>query len=124
MYAYCVSANHSSLRPRDLARNNEMIVTPIGAIDTAKFAQNLRRQIIDADDKSVRIVSFSDSLQGRDLTLPSNCAGFGRIHHFRRFVGPDWPENPLPIDPAANYLGTLFTVYLLSSMRLRKWPTV
>jgi len=31
--------------------------------------------------------------------------GFGRVHHFKRFQGEDWPLDPLPIDPARHSLG-------------------
>ena len=40
-----------------------------------------------------------------DLTAPVNCGGLGRIRHFRRVTSPGWPENSLPIDPAAHALG-------------------
>ena len=46
------------------------------------------------------------SQQETDLTLPPNCNGFGRIHHFRREQSPLWMPNPLPMMPAAKYLGT------------------
>ena len=38
---------------------------------------------------------FDQSQQSKDLTLPANC----------RSRGDDWPANPLPIDPALDFLG-------------------
>jgi len=48
---------------------------------------------------------FEGSQQSEDITLPLNCDGWGRLHHFRRFQGEGWPSNPLPIDPALKNLG-------------------
>jgi hypothetical protein len=45
------------------------------------------------------------SVQEGDLSEPVNCDGYGRIRHFARAAGPGWPDNPLPIDPAAAALG-------------------
>ena len=44
--------------------------------------------------------SIGGSEQEKDLTLPANCNGFGRIHHFKRYIADDWLYDPLPIDPA------------------------
>lgn len=74
-------------------------------IDTDKFSQTLRQRGIDDHGKRVLLTRFTGSEQERDLSLPSNCDGFGRIHHFKRDQGTDWPANPLPIDPAAHHLG-------------------
>jgi uncharacterized Fe-S cluster-containing radical SAM superfamily protein len=82
-----------------------MKVIPIGAIDTAAFSADLRRQIIDVDRKAIRFVRFQNTLQSTDLSVPWNCRGFGRVHHFRRNVSFDWPDNPLPIDPAERFFG-------------------
>ena len=51
------------------------------------------------------MTKFDGSRQSKDLTLPPNCGGFGRVHHFRRSQGEGWPLNPLPIDPALHALG-------------------
>jgi len=73
-------------------------------IDTEKFSAALRRRGIDLDSRRILITSFEGSEQAKDLTLPPNCGGWGRIHYFRRFQR-DWLANPLPIDPASHVLG-------------------
>ena len=35
-----------------------------------------------------------------------NCGGLGRVRHFRRQTAAGWPENFLPIEPAARFFGT------------------
>jgi uncharacterized Fe-S cluster-containing radical SAM superfamily protein len=73
-------------------------------IDTAQFSEQLRRRGINDADKTILITRFSGSKQETDFTVPANCSGFGRIHHFRRQALPEWLPNPLPIDPAAKAL--------------------
>lgn len=72
-------------------------------INTETFSDDLRRRGIDIPTQSVLITKFAGSTQAEDLTLPPNCGGFGRIHHFHRDQGPGWPANPLPIDVVANF---------------------
>jgi uncharacterized Fe-S cluster-containing radical SAM superfamily protein len=75
-------------------------------IDTDKFSHVLRERAMDSENRRILMTHFENSEQGKDLTLPPNCDGFGRIHHFRRDSGgKGWPPNPLPIDPATNALG-------------------
>lgn len=74
-------------------------------INTASFADMLRGKIIRLDSREILVSRLSGSEQEQDLTLPPNCAGLGRIHHFRRHGADGWLENPLPIDPAAKALG-------------------
>lgn len=50
------------------------------------------------------MTTFEGSAQAKDLTLPPNCGGFGRIHHFHSDQGSTWPVNPLPIEVAAHAL--------------------
>lgn len=64
----------------------------------------MRRLGVNLKSKEVLIASFDKSIQRSDLTVPPNCNGFGRIRHFKRLKGPKWPDNPLPIDPALNWL--------------------
>lgn len=73
-------------------------------IDTDKFSDRLRRRGIRLQDKSILLTRFTGSKQEQDLTVPANCQGFGRIHHFSRRQTYPWPDNPLPLDPAAKYL--------------------
>ena len=73
-------------------------------IDTSKFSDHLRSRGIRAETQEVLVTQFHGSEEERDFSLPANCGGFGRIHHFKRSQGVDWPANPLPIDPACNAL--------------------
>jgi uncharacterized Fe-S cluster-containing radical SAM superfamily protein len=72
-----------------------------GILDTERFSASLRRRGIDLDNRRILVTRFQHSDQAKDFTVPPNCAGFGRIHHFHRTQPAPWPENPLPIDPAA-----------------------
>jgi uncharacterized Fe-S cluster-containing radical SAM superfamily protein len=74
-------------------------------INTAQFSDQLRRRGIKATEKKILTTRFSGSKQESDFTVPANCSGFGRIHHFKRQPLADWVPNPLPIDPAAKALG-------------------
>ena len=74
-------------------------------IDTEGYSAKLRRLIVDTEARAVRLTEFGSSKQASDLSVPPNCEGFGRIHHFNSDEGPDWPANPLPILPAAKALG-------------------
>ena len=74
-------------------------------IDTEKFSDKLREKGIILQEKKILVTKFQNSEQGHDLTLPPNCSGFGRIHHFKRATGKGFPKNSLPIDPACNALG-------------------
>lgn len=76
-----------------------------GLIDTADFSARLRAKAIDPGGRRVLISRLEGSDQARDLTVPPNCGGFGRVRHFRQATSPDWPANPLPIVPAARALG-------------------
>jgi uncharacterized Fe-S cluster-containing radical SAM superfamily protein len=75
------------------------------AIDTDSFSATLRRRGIDLDHQLVAIARLEGSQEAEDISSPLNCRGFGRIRHFRRGTAPGWPENALPIDPAASALG-------------------
>jgi uncharacterized Fe-S cluster-containing radical SAM superfamily protein len=79
--------------------------TDLTIIDTEKFSANLRSRGVNHDQKQILVTKFSGSEQEKDLSLPANCGGFGRIHHFYRKQAPGWPDNPLPIDPALHALG-------------------
>ena len=76
----------------------------VQAIDTASFARAMRERIVRPSSKEILISRLAGSDQEQDLTLPTNCQGLGRVHHFHR-VRPGWLENPLPIDPASKALG-------------------
>ncbi len=71
-------------------------------IETASVASRLRSRIIDVDHQRILISRIAGSDQAKDLKVPANCCGLGRIRHFHRASATGWPPNPLPIDPA-NY---------------------
>lgn len=79
--------------------------TPVHWINTTRMAEQMRRRVVSLAERRILITRLDGSDQARDLTLPTNCKGFGRVHHFRRATSPGWPSNPLPIDPAAKALG-------------------
>lgn len=74
-------------------------------IDTVKFSHSLRTKVIGVPKRHILVARLRDSQQEHDLTEPPNCDGFGRIRHFKRNTSDGWPEDPLPIDPAARKLG-------------------
>jgi len=74
-------------------------------IDTSPFAATMREKIIRPSSQEILVARLAGSDQEQDLTLPANCGGLGRIRHFLRSAASDWPDNPLPIDPASKALG-------------------
>lgn len=74
-------------------------------IDTARASAVLRAKAIDRDGRRVLISRLAGSGQEGDLSVPTNCQGFGRVRHFRQKTSAGWPKNPLPIVPAATALG-------------------
>lgn len=74
-------------------------------IDTDQWSQRWREAGIDVAGRRLLVTNYAGTEQERDLQEPPNCLGFGRIRHFRRTTSAGWPDNPLPIDPAANALG-------------------
>jgi uncharacterized Fe-S cluster-containing radical SAM superfamily protein len=75
------------------------------AINTDRMSAHLRARAIDVAGRRVLISRLESSEQERDLAVPANCGGFGRIRHFRRRTSAGWPPNSLPIDPACKALG-------------------
>jgi uncharacterized Fe-S cluster-containing radical SAM superfamily protein len=75
------------------------------AINTDEFSQQLRVKSIDLAAERLLVTNLKGTAQEQDLSEPPNCDGYGRIRHFRRRGAAGWPENPLPIDPAAHKLG-------------------
>ncbi|WP_439681819.1 hypothetical protein [Embleya sp. MST-111070] len=76
-------------------------------IDTDNFSAHLRTKSIRPHTGELLIARIDDSDQATDLSEPPNCAGFGRIRHFRVDTPDPWPGNPLPILPAAHSLGVI-----------------
>ncbi|MBI1198713.1 MAG: hypothetical protein GC203_12695 [Phenylobacterium sp.] len=74
-------------------------------IDTGAFTAQMRAKIVRPASGEILISRLAGSDQQADLTVPPNCDGLGRVRHFRRATAAGWPQNPLPIDPAARALG-------------------
>lgn len=85
-------------------------------LDSQKLAERLREKSIDNQTKAIRMTKFPGSDQATDLSLPPNCGGFGRIHHFRLKPDPNWVTNPLPMLPVCKYLGLPVTDVLLAQV--------
>lgn len=73
-------------------------------IDTDAYSAQLRSKTIDVAGGRLLVTNFYGTGQEEDLSEPPNCAGFGRVRHFRRATDEGWPPNPLPIDPACRTL--------------------
>ncbi|QMW05416.1 hypothetical protein [Spirosoma foliorum] len=73
-------------------------------INTYEHSEQLRKKGFNKENEQILITQFSGSAQSNDLTLPYNCSGYGRVHHFRRESSAGFPENSLPIDPAHHAL--------------------
>lgn len=71
------------------------------AIRTDEMASKMRARIIRPESRQILITRLEGSAQESDLSSPVNCNGLGRVRHFRRETHPKWPDNFLPIDPAA-----------------------
>jgi len=74
-------------------------------INTDAISTHYREQSVDLDRRRLLITNFHNTEQEEDFTEPANCNGFGRVRHFHRKTSENWPENPLPIDPACKALG-------------------
>jgi sulfatase maturation enzyme AslB (radical SAM superfamily) len=63
-----------------------------------------RTDYVNVNTKQVLISNIANSVQAKDLSIPPNCNGFGRIHTFKRNIE-NWGDDPLPICPAIKALG-------------------
>ncbi len=70
-------------------------------IDTDSFSARLRAASVDVERRRLLVTRLKGSRQAPDLSEPTNCEGHGRVRHFRRATSSGWPDNPLPLDPAA-----------------------
>jgi len=77
----------------------------MSVIDTDGYSRCLRGKAVDLDDRRLLVSDLRSTAQEDDLSEPVNCGGYGRIRHFTRATGAGWPDNPLPVDPAAAALG-------------------
>ena len=74
-------------------------------IDTQNLAEILRKKAVDIENEACLMSDLRETQEEKDLSLPVNCRGFGRIHHFRLTSGSQWISDPLPMLPASKYLG-------------------
>lgn len=74
-------------------------------INTEEVSARLRLKGIDVSRKAISITNFNGSNQEKDFQEPANCNGYGRVRHFKLSASDGWPQNPLPILPAAKALG-------------------
>ena len=74
-------------------------------IETDSYSVKMREGGVDRAERRILISDLRDSEQAEDLSEPLNGGGYGRVRHFRRETAAGWPDNPLPIDPAARALG-------------------
>jgi uncharacterized Fe-S cluster-containing radical SAM superfamily protein len=94
---------------------------------TAKRATRLRDRCLDTRERRVLLSRIEGSAQARDLSVPPNCGGLGRIRHFKSQPNGPWPINPLPGLPAARWLKMEFSplnraqVFQLSGCSYRCW---
>lgn len=79
-------------------------MTAARPIDTDRLAATMRARVVRPDSREVLISRIKGSDQEVDVTDAPNCDGLGRVRHFRRATAQEWPENPLPIEPAARRL--------------------
>jgi uncharacterized Fe-S cluster-containing radical SAM superfamily protein len=77
----------------------------LSVIDTTVVSARYRKAAARPEERRLLVTDFRGSQQEQDLTAPTNCDGLGRVRHFRRRTSPGWPPNPLPIEPAARFLG-------------------
>jgi uncharacterized Fe-S cluster-containing radical SAM superfamily protein len=82
-----------------------MKITSLEHIDTESRSEHLRKKVIDTQGQRLLIANFHGSEQEKDLTVPPNCEGFGRIRHFRRKSSTSWVNDPLPMDPVCKAFG-------------------
>lgn len=70
----------------------------------ADYFIKCRESVYNKECNSFLLSKIESSDQEKDLSVPPNCNGYGRIRHFRRFISEGWGKDPLPIDPACKLL--------------------
>lgn len=99
----------------------------VGPDEIKSISARLRNKVVDLQKQKILISNYFGSDQEKDLTVPPNCRGFGRIRHFKRIISQDWPQDPLPLDPACRALNLPLTdmvraqVFQLAACNLRCW---
>ncbi|HEX3955935.1 MAG TPA: hypothetical protein VHZ03_04800 [Trebonia sp.] len=77
----------------------------MASIRTDDLSLSLRARSVRIETRELLISRIDGSDQEADLSEPPNCDGYGRIRHFHTGTPPPWPDNPLPMLPAAYRLG-------------------
>ncbi len=81
----------------------------MGNIKIEEISAILRSKTVNLENQTVLISKIKNSLQEKDLTVPTNCNGYGRIHHFSQARASGWTPDPLPIVPATKGLNLPFS---------------
>lgn len=98
-------------------------------MENIKFKENFnncRTSIYKPETRQFLLSRIAGSEQETDMSVPSNCDGFGRIHHFRRNVD-KWVQDPLPNDPVCKALEIPYTdvleaqVFQIASCNAHCW---
>ena len=55
-----------------------------------------RKSVFDMNN-NILLSKIASSDQEKDLTVPPNCNGYGRIRHFRRFISEEWERIHYPL---------------------------
>lgn len=94
-------------------------------INTKEYFNRCRNSIYNGKDQFL-LARIANSEQEKDLSIPPNCEGYGRIRHFHRVLDDDWYD-ALPMDPMAKSLNLTYTdiikaqVFQIASCNLRCW---
>lgn len=97
--------------------------------NTKKQIENIRTNLIKNIDgvNYYKISNIKISKQNEDLSTPTNCEGYGTIHHFRRLASDNWISDYLPAYPAYKSLNLPFKdeieaqVFQVSLCNLNCW---
>ncbi|KJF18164.1 hypothetical protein [Acidithrix ferrooxidans] len=71
------------------------------SLDHEQISARLRSKAVRISTQEILLARIEQSAQEQDLSQPTNCKGYGRVHHFRIGAPHPWPANPLPIIPAS-----------------------
>ena len=73
-------------------------------MDFESMFQQCRTSVYRPQTNEFLLSKIASSEQEKDLRVPPNSEGYGRVRHFKRFISNDWGTDPLPIDPAIRKL--------------------
>ncbi len=96
-------------------------------MDYSSFFEKCRYSVYRKETGEFLLAKIGLSEQEKDLSVPPNCDGYGRIRHFKRFIADDWGTDPLPIDPAIKALNLPYIdiieaqVFQIATCNLNCW---